>query len=185
MPRRRATESESARRGDRLAYRGRSLLAPIVAGCPVARDRVARRIFGRPVALSIVHPGIHRPAVGTELSPRIPMTMDLQALVQALSAKAIRWYAERPRRYGSEVLSADASRLRRPDSPMVLGKRAPRWGPRALSPFLPIAPPSRIVVGRSYVFRVRTRFYVVLHGDRDRSMRLYWLHMASQRSDFT
>ena len=33
--------------------------------------------------------------------------------------------------------------------------------------------------------RVRTRFYVVLHGDRDRSMRLYWLHMASQRSDFT
>lgn len=32
---------------------------------------------------------------------------------------------------------------------------------------------------------VQTRFYVVLPEDRDRSMRLYWLHMAFQRSDFT
>jgi hypothetical protein len=60
------------------------------------------------------------------------VTMDLQGMVQALSAKARRWYAERGRTGCSEVLSADAPRLRRPDSPMVLGKQAP---PR-LPPFL-------------------------------------------------
>ena len=35
-----------------------------------------------------------------------------------------------------------------------------------------------------YLIGVRTRFYVVLYGDRDRSIRLYWFHMASQRLDF-
>ena len=33
--------------------------------------------------------------------------------------------------------------------------------------------------------RVQTRFYVVLHGERCQSIRLYWVHMAFHRSDFT
>lgn len=33
--------------------------------------------------------------------------------------------------------------------------------------------------------RVRTRFYVAVDRDRERWMRLYWVHMGSQRLDLT
>jgi hypothetical protein len=36
-----------------------------------------------------------------------------------------------------------------------------------------------------HFFWVQTHFYVVLHGDRDRSILLYWVHMAFHRLDFT
>ena len=42
-----------------------------------------------------------------------------------------------------------------------------------------------IRIADSEFLRVQTRFYVVLDGERDRSMRLYCFHMAFHRSDFT
>jgi len=40
-------------------------------------------------------------------------------------------------------------------------------------------------VQTQHYFWVQTRFYVVLHGERCQSIRLYWVHMAFHRSDFT
>ena len=82
---RQASESLSASRGDRLAYRGCSLLAPIVAGCAVARGRVARvlpaavpiprvvKLLGRMSALRTKGATRRRTASGTS-EPKEPRT---------------------------------------------------------------------------------------------------------------
>ena len=67
----------------------------------------------------------------------------------------VRRMRERGRTGRGVVLSEDAPSLRRPDSPTVLGKRAPPGAPGRFPHFLPTTPPLRIAEGPRYVFPCR------------------------------